>query len=230
MRARGLCPADRWQKTETLEESVRRHLAAKVDVRDLSHLEQLETLSEPGRNPAGRELATAYLGLVPAGVDPQIPDRHALASGRRPAGARVRPRDDPPHRARSPPREALVHEPRLRARAADLHARRAPRHLRRGARPSRHRDEPPARPPAPAADRGHRRAAALRERGRPAGGDLPLPQSRARDHGSVRRPASAYNERLVGRQDSELQPQRLRRTEGGRTLARRSRFSSGSLP
>ena len=36
----------------------------KVDVRDLSHLEQLETLSDPARNPAGRELATAYLGLV----------------------------------------------------------------------------------------------------------------------------------------------------------------------
>jgi 8-oxo-dGTP diphosphatase len=58
---------------ETLEESARRHLAEKVDVRDLSHLEQLETLSEPGRNPARRELATAYLGLVPVGVDPQIP-------------------------------------------------------------------------------------------------------------------------------------------------------------
>lgn len=59
--------------TETLEESAARHLAEKVDVRDLSHLEQLETLSEPDRNPAGRELATAYLGLVPAGVDPKIP-------------------------------------------------------------------------------------------------------------------------------------------------------------
>src|SRR5438874_8633440 len=59
---------------ETLEESARRHLAEKVDVRELSHLEQLETLSDPGRNPAGRELATAYLGLVPAGVDPRIPE------------------------------------------------------------------------------------------------------------------------------------------------------------
>ena len=59
---------------ETLEESVRRHLAEKVDVRDLSHLEQLETLSEPDRNPAARELATAYLGLVPAGIDPHIPE------------------------------------------------------------------------------------------------------------------------------------------------------------
>src|SRR5215210_1763238 len=55
--------------TETLEDSIRRHLATKVDVRDLSHLEQLETLSEPERNPASRLVATAYLGLVPAGVD-----------------------------------------------------------------------------------------------------------------------------------------------------------------
>ena len=50
---------------ETLEESIRRHLAAKVDVRELSHLEQLETLSDPDRHPAEWQLATAYLGLVP---------------------------------------------------------------------------------------------------------------------------------------------------------------------
>jgi ADP-ribose pyrophosphatase YjhB (NUDIX family) len=59
---------------ETLEESIRRHLAAKVDVRELAHLEQLTSLSDPGRNPRERELATAYLGLVPADVDPEIPD------------------------------------------------------------------------------------------------------------------------------------------------------------
>jgi ADP-ribose pyrophosphatase YjhB (NUDIX family) len=58
---------------ETLEESMRRHLADKVDVRELSHLEQLETLSDPDRNPARRELATTYLGLVPSGVDPHVP-------------------------------------------------------------------------------------------------------------------------------------------------------------
>jgi ADP-ribose pyrophosphatase YjhB (NUDIX family) len=58
---------------ETLERSIRRHLAAKVDVRELSHLEQLTTLSDPGRNPERRELATAYLGLVPVGVDPAVP-------------------------------------------------------------------------------------------------------------------------------------------------------------
>ena len=36
---------------ETLEESIRRHLAAKVDVREVSHLEQLATYSDPGRDP-----------------------------------------------------------------------------------------------------------------------------------------------------------------------------------
>jgi 8-oxo-dGTP diphosphatase len=59
---------------ETLEESIRRHLAAKVDVRRLSHLEQLETRSEPARDPRERQLATAYLGLVPVGVDPRVPE------------------------------------------------------------------------------------------------------------------------------------------------------------
>ena len=37
---------------ETLERSIRRHLAAKVDVRELAHLEQLETRSDPRRNKA----------------------------------------------------------------------------------------------------------------------------------------------------------------------------------
>jgi len=59
---------------ETLDGSMRRHLAVKVDVREVAHLEQLATWSEPGRHPERRELATAFLGLVPAGVDPQLPD------------------------------------------------------------------------------------------------------------------------------------------------------------
>ena len=58
---------------ETLEESIRRHLAAKVDVRELAHLEQLETRSDPDRNPRNWELATAYLGLVPSDLDPEVP-------------------------------------------------------------------------------------------------------------------------------------------------------------
>ena len=58
---------------ETLEESIRRHLATKVDVRELSHLEQLVTRSEPDRHPGDRVIATAYLGLVPADLDPEVP-------------------------------------------------------------------------------------------------------------------------------------------------------------
>lgn len=58
---------------ETLEASIRRHLAAKVDVRDVAHLEQLETRSEPRRFPRERQLATAYLGLV-GPADPAVPD------------------------------------------------------------------------------------------------------------------------------------------------------------
>lgn len=59
--------------SETLEDSIRRHLAVKVDVGELSHLEQLATYSQPRRYPAPRRLATAYLGLVPAQLDPAIP-------------------------------------------------------------------------------------------------------------------------------------------------------------
>jgi ADP-ribose pyrophosphatase YjhB (NUDIX family) len=58
---------------ETLEHSIRRHLAAKVDVRELAHLEQLETRSEPNRRPDDWVVATAYLGLVPADLDPEVP-------------------------------------------------------------------------------------------------------------------------------------------------------------
>jgi ADP-ribose pyrophosphatase YjhB (NUDIX family) len=54
---------------EALERSIRRHLAAKVDVRELSHLEQLETRAEPRSD----RVTTAYLGLVRAGLDPTVP-------------------------------------------------------------------------------------------------------------------------------------------------------------
>ena len=59
---------------ETLEQSIRRHLAVKVDVRELAHLEQLETCSEPKRVPGEWQLATAYLGLVPVGVEAAVPE------------------------------------------------------------------------------------------------------------------------------------------------------------
>jgi 8-oxo-dGTP diphosphatase len=59
---------------ETLEASILRHLATKVDVREVAHLEQLGTWSDPERHPRQWELATAYLGLVPLGIDPRVPE------------------------------------------------------------------------------------------------------------------------------------------------------------
>ena len=58
---------------ETLEASIRRHLAVKVDLAEVAHLEQVATYGDPGRNPVEWEIATAYLGLVPLGVDPSVP-------------------------------------------------------------------------------------------------------------------------------------------------------------
>lgn len=58
---------------EDLGASIRRQLAQKVDVRDLAHLEQLETSGTPERHPEQRVLATAYLGLIPRHIDPHLP-------------------------------------------------------------------------------------------------------------------------------------------------------------
>ena len=55
---------------ETLEASISRHLATKVDVREVSHLEQLETHADP----KSRRVTTAYLGLVRTGLDPAVPE------------------------------------------------------------------------------------------------------------------------------------------------------------
>ncbi|MGH3023342.1 MAG: NUDIX hydrolase [Gaiellaceae bacterium] len=97
-------PGGRLEARETLERSIRRHLAAKVDVRDLAHLEQLETLSDPARNPERRMVATAYLGLVPAHVDPSVP-----------ADTRWHPVDELPAMAFDHGDVALAGRERLRA-------------------------------------------------------------------------------------------------------------------
>ena len=59
---------------ETLEASIRRHLAAKVDLAEVAHLEQVSTYGDPGRTPIAWEIATAYLGLVRLGVEPSVPE------------------------------------------------------------------------------------------------------------------------------------------------------------
>jgi ADP-ribose pyrophosphatase YjhB (NUDIX family) len=58
---------------ESLEESITRHLAAKVDVREVAHMEQLGTWSDPHRHPSEWQVVTAYLGLVAADLDPALP-------------------------------------------------------------------------------------------------------------------------------------------------------------
>jgi ADP-ribose pyrophosphatase YjhB (NUDIX family) len=68
---------------ENVEQSVRRQLAEKVDVRDVTHVEQIAVFSDPDRVPDVRRIATAFLGLVPSDADPAIPADtawHALAA------------------------------------------------------------------------------------------------------------------------------------------------------
>lgn len=66
-------PGGRLGDDEDLDTSARRQLAEKVDVRELSHLEQLSVFSAPDRVPGPRRIASAYLGLVPLTADPRLP-------------------------------------------------------------------------------------------------------------------------------------------------------------
>ena len=59
---------------ERLGASAGRHLGAKVDIPEIAHLEQLETRSDPARDPRERVLATAYLALVPTMARPRLPE------------------------------------------------------------------------------------------------------------------------------------------------------------
>ena len=103
-RGRWSLPGGYLEPGETLEESIRRHLAQKVDVQELAHLEQLETRSEPHRHPFEWQLATAYLGLVPSDVDPALPPDTAW-----------HPVDEPPALAFDHEDIALAGRERLRA-------------------------------------------------------------------------------------------------------------------
>ena len=67
-------PGGRLRDDEDVESSVLRQLAEKVDVRDVTHVEQLSVFSRPDRVPGVRMIATAFLGLVRSDSDPAIPD------------------------------------------------------------------------------------------------------------------------------------------------------------
>ena len=170
--------------------------AAKVDVRELSHLEQLETRSDPGRNPLRWELATAYLGLVPSDLDPEVPS------------------DTSWHPVDKLPPLAFDHRPiilaareRLRAKLSytNIGFALAPRaftisELRDlylgGSRPRRLGHQPPPDPAPPRASRDHRRPPRPGPRRRPARRPLPVPRPHSRHHRSVRDSQAAAHRQL----------------------------------
>ena len=157
-------------------QSILRHLATKVDVREVAHLEQLGTWSDPGRHPERWELATAYLGLVPLGIDPSVPADTRWHPVDALPHDRIRPRRDRPRGPRAAAREALVLEHRLRARTTNVHARGASRRVRSRARLRGLRDEPEARAAPARCDRVDRRTTRTRPHGWPACRGVPFPE------------------------------------------------------
>ena len=70
-------PGGQLRHDEDMVSSVRRQLAEKVDLRELTHLEQLAVFSQPDRVPASvdctRTIASTFLGLVPSPATPELP-------------------------------------------------------------------------------------------------------------------------------------------------------------
>lgn len=66
-------PGGRLRHDEDMTSSVRRQLAEKVDLRELTHLEQLAVFSDPQRVPGERTIASTFLGLVPSPATPELP-------------------------------------------------------------------------------------------------------------------------------------------------------------
>jgi 8-oxo-dGTP diphosphatase len=70
-------PGGQLRHDEDMVSSVRRQLAEKVDLRELTHLEQLAVFSDPDRVPDSvyntRTIASTFLGLVPSPATPALP-------------------------------------------------------------------------------------------------------------------------------------------------------------
>ena len=61
------------REDESLEQAMRRHLAAKVGVTQVGHLEQLESSASADTHPELWLLDIEYLALLPSGVEPDLP-------------------------------------------------------------------------------------------------------------------------------------------------------------
>jgi 8-oxo-dGTP diphosphatase len=66
-------PGGQLRPDEDMTSSVRRQLAEKVDLRQVTHLEQLAVFSEPERVPGARVIASTFLGLLPSPAVPELP-------------------------------------------------------------------------------------------------------------------------------------------------------------
>jgi len=66
-------PGGQLRHDEGMVSSVRRQLAEKVDLRELTHLEQLAVFSDPTRVPDVRTIASTFLGLVPSPATLELP-------------------------------------------------------------------------------------------------------------------------------------------------------------
>jgi ADP-ribose pyrophosphatase YjhB (NUDIX family) len=66
-------PGGQLRHDEDMVSSVRRQLAEKVDLRQVTHLEQLAVFSDPRRVPGVRTIASTFLGLVPSPATPELP-------------------------------------------------------------------------------------------------------------------------------------------------------------
>jgi ADP-ribose pyrophosphatase YjhB (NUDIX family) len=64
---------------ETLEESVRRELAEETGITDIPLLVQLGAYGEVKRDPRGRVISVAYMGIVPSDAEPNAGDDAADA-------------------------------------------------------------------------------------------------------------------------------------------------------
>ena len=78
-------PGGALEPGETLEASILRQLAAKVDIREVAHLEQLGTLSDPARNPAPPGARDRLPRACPVRDRRRDPRGHGLAPRRRSA-------------------------------------------------------------------------------------------------------------------------------------------------